>query len=475
MKSDASAEARPEAEVRVDLNGVMAGSIGAAAGLDPQALAGLGGRLADAVQWLEEQRDDGLLPFLDVAARRKALAETRRWADDLRPGTETLVVLAGGGAGRGMSALGAALAGHPRRGGEGAVGLIVLDNVDPEEMHRMLARVDLKRTIFHIVSRSGASVASMAQFLVVRERLVQAFGAIEGGRRLLITTDPEEGMLRQLVNDEGFPGTDFPAALTERFSVLCPELLLGAELMGIPTDDLLAGAASMQRRCQQSPPEANPAAMLAGSFYLLDILHGQVVNILMPYSARLGFFADWWRHLWAESLGKRVEEEGSEVALGPTPIRAMGASDHDSQLQLYLDGPADKVLTFVRVQDHGSPLPISAACADHQEVAPLRGRTMGEVLAAEQLAAEVALARRGRPSLRIDLPAVTPFAMGELFTLMEMTVVILARLHGVDAFSQPAAEGVERRVRALLGGAGAAAAKRELAAWRECREGRWIL
>lgn len=475
MKSDLPAEAPPGREVRVDLNGVMASSIGAAAGLDPQALAGLEERLVEAVGWLEGQRTEGLLPFLDVAARGEALAGTRRWADELRPGTDSLVVLAGGGAGRGVSALGAALAGHPRQGHEGAVGLVVLDNVDPEEMLRVLDRVDLERTVFHIVSRSGASVESMAQFLVVRERLLEAFGAIECGRRLLVTTDSEEGVLRQLVNDEGLHATDFPAGLTERFSVLCPELLLGAELMGIPTDELLAGAASMQRRCLRSNPETNPAAMLAGSLYLLDILHGGVVNIMMPYSTRLGGFADWWRHLWAESLGKRVEEEGSEVALGPTPVCASGASDHYSQLQLYLDGPADKVLTFVRVLDQESPLEISSACADLDEVAPLSGRTMGEVLDAEQLAAELALARRGRPSLRIDLPAVTPFAMGELFTLMEMSVVVLARLHGVDAFSQPAAEGVAHRVCALLGGAGAAAAQEELETWRGRREMRWVL
>jgi glucose-6-phosphate isomerase len=453
----------------------MAGSIGAAAGLEPQAVASLEGRLADAVAWLEEQRGAGLLPFLDVAERHAALAETRRRADELRPGTDTLVVLAGGGAGRGVSALGAALAGHPRRGREGAVGLVVLDNVDPEEMLRVLGRVDLKRTVFHVVSRSGGSVESVAQFLVVREHLLQAFGAIEFSRRLLITTDPEEGILRQLVNDAGFHATDFPAAVTEGFAVLCPELLLGAELMDLPTDELLAGAASMQARCLGTSPQENPAAMLAGTFYLLDILNGGVVNILMPYSTRLRDFADWWRHLWAESLGKRVQDEGCEVALGPTPIRAMGASDHYSQLQLYLDGPADKVLTFLRVLDHQSPLAISAACGDLEEMAPLGGRTMGEVLDAEQLAAEVAFARRGRPSLRIDIPAVTPFAMGELFTLMEMAVVLLARLHGVDAFSQPAAESVERRVLALLGGAGAEAAQEELEAWRGRREGRWIL
>lgn len=462
-------------ELRVDLNGASAAVVGAQAGIDPSVGRGLATRLGAAIAQLEDERMAGHLPFLDVAQRKDALAATRATADALRPGTDTLVVLGGGGAARGVSALAAALADHPRRGREGAVGLVVLDSLDPAEVDRVLSQVDLERTAFHVISAGGSEPDTMAQFLVVRDRLIRKFGALDYTRRLLVTTDAGEGGLRQLVREEGLPASEFPSGLRERFAALCPELLLGSEMMGVDNDALLAGAAAMQERVLRREVLENPAAMLAGALYLLEVLHGGVVHMLMPWAARLWGMANWWSQLWAASLGKRFEEDGTQVALGPTPVRGTGASEHSSQLQMLLDGPADKVVLFVRTLDHGMDAQLPKALPGFPEAAPLAGRGLGELLDAHQLAAEVGLARRGRPSVRIDLPALTPHSMGELMLLLETSVVILARLHGVDPFSSPAAATVQQRALALLGGPGAEDARAEVDAWRRGREGRWIL
>lgn len=470
----AKKEYRPSAtgEIRVDLNGAMAAVVGAQSGVDPAVVHGLSERLEAAVVRLEEQRSSGSMPFLDLAARGEALARTRVHAEQLRPGTDTLVVLGGGGAARGVSALAAALADHPRQGREGAVGLVVLDSLDPAEAARVLGHVNLERTAFHVISGTGSELDTMAQFLVVRERLVSVLGALDYPRRLLVTVESAGSPLGQLAREEGLPVNDFPRGLRPGFAALCPELLLGSEMMGVDTDALLAGASAMQERVLRREVLENPAAMLAGTLYLLEVLHGGVVHVLMPWTARLWGLANWWSQLWAASLGKRIEQEGAQVALGPTPVRATGASEHSAQLQMLLDGPADKVVLFLRTLDHAEAPVLSGIPAG---LAALAGRSLGELLDAQQLAAEVGLARSGRPSVRMDLPAITPRSIGELIMLFEATVVILARLHGVDPFLAPAGETVHRRAAGILGGPGEEGARMEVETWRRRREGRWVL
>jgi glucose-6-phosphate isomerase len=231
----------------------------------------------------------------------------------------------------------------------------------------------------------------------------------------------------------------------------------------------------MDERCRQEDPAVNPAAQLAAARYLLDTLHGIQTAVLMPYSDRLISVADWWRQLWAESLGKRVERDGATVSIGQTPVIAIGAADQHSQIQLFLHGPADKLITFLRVEDHGARVDVPRSYTDIDDVAYLGGHTLGDLLNMEQRATEMALAKRSRPTLTITLPEVTPHVMGQLFYLMEVEAVLTGALFGVDPYSQPGIEETKRLIFGLGGKPGFEAERAEIERWLAAKQARLVL
>lgn len=452
--------------VRIDLNGVFASTIGAASGIHPEELESLRPRLAAAIETLQSERKQGLHPFLDLPVEREALGEMLALADQIRDEADSFVVLGIGGSARGARALASALAHeHEATGGRRSPKLIVADNIDPASFARLLDELDLSRTVFNVVSKSGETSETMAQFLVVRERLLRELGAMDYVKHILVTTDADGGSLRQIVNDEGFPSTSFPGGVSGRFSALSSVHLLPVALLGIDVEEILDGAAAMDARCRNADPEKNPAALLAGVRYLLDVLHGVPTAVLMPYCDRLVPLADWWCQLWAESLGKRVERDGGRLSIGQTPVRAIGAADQHSQMQLYLDGPADKVVTFVRVGDAGVQLEIPRSYPDLEDVAYLGGHELGELLGMEQRAMELALNKRGRPTICIEMPRLTPFTIGQLVYLMEVETTLTAALFGIDPFNQPAVEEGKRLTFGLAGKPGYEAEREEIELW----------
>jgi glucose-6-phosphate isomerase len=456
---------REDAIVRVDLNGAMEHAIGAESGLSQRELATLKPRLVAAIEQLQEERARGLRPFLDLPYQRSALDETLVLAEELRHDLEWFVMLGIGGSALGARAIGTALAPGGGHGGGGRIGLVVADNIDPRSLAALLDNLDLRRTVFNVVSKSGETAETVAQFLVVRERLLRELGAVDYARHLLITTDADGGSLRQIVNDEGFTATSFPAGVGGRYSVLSSVHLLPAALLDVDVAALLDGAAAMDERVKTTTIEENPAAMLAAVRYLLDTLHGASIAVLMPYTDCLSAFASWWCELWAESLGKRLERDGTVLAIGQTPVRALGATDQHSQVQLYADGPADKVVTFVRVEEHGTRVEIPRSYPDIEDVAYLGGHTLGDLLNMEQRATELALQKRGRPTLTIEMPALTAFTLGQLFYLMEVETALACALYGVDPYNQPGIEEGKRLTFGLAGKPGFEAEQREVEAW----------
>jgi len=450
--------------VRIDLNGVFASTIGAATGIHPEELSSLRPRLATAVETLQAERKQGLHPFLDLPRERGPLGDVQALAEQIREEADSFVVLGIGGSARGARALASALA-HEVTGGRRSPKLIVADNIDPASFAHLLDELDLSRTVFNVVSKSGETSETMAQFLIVRERLLRELGAMDYVKHIIVTTEADGGSLRQIVNDEGFPSTSFPGGVSGRFSALSSVHLLPVALLGIDVEQILDGAAAMDERCRNPDPEKNPAALLAGVRYLLDVLHGVPTAVLMPYCDRLVPLADWWCQLWAESLGKRVERDGGRLSIGQTPVRAIGAADQHSQMQLYLDGPADKVVTFVRVADAGVEVEIPRSYPDLEDVAYLGGHELGQLLDMEQRAMELALNKRGRPTIVIEVPRLTPHTVGQLVYLMEVETALTATLFGIDPFNQPAVEEGKRLTFGLAGKPGYEAEREEIERW----------
>lgn len=393
---------------------------------------------------IEARRADGTLGFLKLPHERETVGHIRAFGEGPGQAFDTIVVLGIGGSALGATALRTALLRpfwnelddetreyYPR--------LYVLDNVDPTTVGALLERLDPARTLFNVVSKSGSTAETMAQFLVVRSWLRSA---LDDGYRghFIFTTDPERGVLRRIARDEGIVSLPVPSAVGGRFSVLSSVGLLPAALVGIDIDELLAGAAAMADRCRTDDLRQNPAGLFAVLQHLAQTRAGANVHVMMPYSDRLLGAADWFRQLWAESLGKRLDRGGNEVFTGPTPTVSLGATDQHSQVQLYMEGPFDKTITFLRVANTPDDVNIPSEYPAEPSLAYLGGASLGRLLDAECDATRAALTRRGRMNMTIELPAVTPHAIGELFMLLQIATVYAGELYGVDPLDQPGVE-----------------------------------
>lgn len=329
--------------------------------------------------------------------------------------------------------------------------LYVLDNVDPDETHALLSRLDLRRTLVNVISKSGTTGESMAGYLIVRERLEALVGREGLKDHLVLTTDPVRGTLREIGTELGAPMFDIPPGVGGRFSVLSPVGLLPAVLTGMDVGELLRGARDMAEWIGGTEGWENPACVFAGVHYLQDTLWGRRVSVMMPYSARLRDVADWYRQLWAESLGKAVDRQGRHVNVGPLPVKSLGVTDQHSQLQLYAEGPDDKIITFLGVGEFAHEVLIPAADAGDEALAYLGGRSLAELMWAEQRGTTWALAQRHRPSLTMTLARVDAFQVGALLYLLQMATAIAGELYDVDAFNQPGVELSKEATYALMG------------------------
>jgi len=337
--------------------------------------------------------------------------------------------------GIGGSALGAVTLTHALAD-ECTVDHYALDNVDPAHANRLLADLPLAETVVHVVSRSGTTAETLANFLVVREAMADA--GVDWTERTVVTTGPD-GPLRELSAEHGLPALDVPEGVPGRFSALSSVGLVPAALGGLDVEGLLAGgqagADSLTGSIYDCPAYAYGAVATA----LVD--RGATTNAVMPYAEALEPFAEWFAQLWAESLGK----DGR----GQTPVRALGATDQHSQLQLYRAGRRDKLVTFVRPRERPErEIPET----DVADLSYLGGAGLGELLDAEFEATEASLAAAGRPNVRIEIDRLDAESVGELLYGMEAACVLAGELADVETFTQPAVEWGKRAARGLLGG-----------------------
>lgn len=427
----------------LDYNNMLAPRLGGR-GIDPSRIDGLAERFRAAHADTAARRESGELGFFALAQGGETVREIEEFASGGGQAFSNLVVLGIGGSSLGTIALRTALL-NPfwneldDEGRDYFPRLYVLDNVDPATVGAFLDRVDLRRTLFNVISKSGGTAETMSQYLVVRERLESELGDA-WRRHLLFTTDPENGVLRALAREEGIAALPVPPNVGGRFSVLSAVGLLPAAMVGIDVDALLAGAREMVERCETDDLRRNPAGMFAALQYLADTEAGAPIHVMMPYSDRLRDVADWFRQLWAESLGKQRTRGGEEVFAGPTPVKALGATDQHSQVQLYVEGPFDKTITFLVEREVDREVQIPSAHPEHPELAYLGGHGLGELLRAEMLATEAALAERGRMSMTIELERVDARSLGALLMMLQVATVYAGHLYGVDPMDQPGVE-----------------------------------
>lgn len=443
-------------QVQFYYKNVTADVLGAEDGITRKQFDRMAGLVEPIIAKLEKQRKAGKIRYRDLPYKTETVRRVKTVADSVK-GCENFVVLGIGGSALGNIALQTSL--NPfmynlddsQRAGPR---IFVIDNIDPVQMSSFFKWIfpRLDKTVFNVISKSGRTAETAAQFLTVSKMLTEKLGAGSLKEHIIATTDPSSGTLRKIADCFGLRTLEVPDGVGGRFSVLSAVGLLSAQVAGIDIEQLLAGAARMDMRVSKPNFYRNPAAINAAInwHYYNNNKH---ISVMMSYSYALRDLADWYRQLWAESLGKAKDLSGKEVFVGPTPVKALGATDQHSQVQLYREGPNDKLFTLLEVKNFAADVEIGKEPQTAPELGYLAGAKMSRLLNSEKIGTEYALLKSRRPCLSIVFDEICPYTIGQFIYLFEATTSIAGELFGINTYNQPAVELGKEATFALMGNA----------------------
>lgn len=459
-------EWRNSMRVTLDYNNMTEKFLGEK-GFSDKKLSSYASRANAAFRYVKENRgkDELFMGWTELPYNQKEIvADIQATAKDIRKKFQYFVVLGIGG-----SALGPIMAFNalchlhyndlPKLKRKGPK-FYVEDNVDPVRMRDLLDVIEPEKTCFNIISKSGATSETMAQYLIILDQLTKA--GVKVKDNVIFTTDAQKGNLKK-ISDElgGIKSYVLPDGVGGRFSQLSPVGLLPAAVLGIDIVGLLAGAAYMDSVCNKPAMRHNPALMSA-VLQIAAMEDGKNVGVMMPYSDNLKYLADWYCQLWAESLGKNETLDGTPCNVGQTPVKSLGVTDQHSQVQLYTEGPYDKVVTLLSLKKYACEMPIPHGCENIPDVAFLGGHTMEELIQAENAATAYALTKAGRMNYTLWIPELNAFTLGQLLFLFELQTAYAGAMLNINTFNQPGVEEGKKATFALLGKSGYAAKKEEL-------------
>jgi glucose-6-phosphate isomerase len=431
-------------QIRIDYKNVTSAVIGRKHGISQRQLDSLEKKIKPLISKINKQRKAGQTPFRDLPYNRSISKRVNTLVNVFRKECDYLVVLGIGGSALGNIALDTALRSflpNPNEKQSKRPQLFVLDNVDPAQFSSFLDYIKpkLKTTLFNVISKSGRTSETAAQFMIVRKMLIDALGKNGYQKRVVATTDANEGTLRKITDSDKLKTLEVPDGVGGRYSVLSAVGLFSAAMCGINITQLLAGAIDMDERVSDKNFWKNPAAIIAAINYHY-YTHGKPISVMMPYSHALKDMADWFRQLWAESLGKKLDLKERDVWTGPTPVKALGTTDQHSQVQLYREGPNDKLFTFLQVNNFDQDLTIGPAPDCAPELNYLAGKKMSTLFNNEKKATEYALTQSKRPNLTVIFDRVNAHTIGQFIYLYEVTTSITGALFNINPYDQPAVE-----------------------------------
>jgi glucose-6-phosphate isomerase len=421
-------------------------------GISDARISGLAEKARNIDSQLKQRRNEGGLPYRDLY--KQNIAPILAFADKSKKRFENFVNIGIGGSALGAQALHMAL-NHPQHNllpasARKGMRFFCADNVDPDALAGIFEVCDPTTTLYNVITKSGSTAETMGAFLLVKEQLEKSVGDMWRDH-VVVTTDEKKGDLRKIADTEKLASFLVPDGVGGRFSVLTPVGLLPAACIGIDITGLLAGAADMDHRLESADLLENPAHRYALYHYLLDAQGGKRISVMMPYASGLYGLADWYRQLWAESLGKKYDLDGRIVHVGPTPVKALGVTDQHSQVQLYVEGPFDKVFTILAVGSFSQTLPMKTAYPGTAALDYLDGRSMAELMEAERLGTIYALRAAGRPNMTITFPRINAGTVGQFMFALEAATVFAGGLYHIDPLDQPGVEGGKIAAFALMG------------------------
>jgi glucose-6-phosphate isomerase len=448
-------------DLKIDIGRAKAAAVGAAHGLTPQDLEAIAPRVGAAHEILVRERREGVYGFYDLYKDRAVLEDVLATAKHFGEFKyDNLVVLGIGGSALGTTALVTAL--KPayynvmtRAARKQSQRIFVVDNIDPVTFRQVMRLCPPGKTLYNVISKSGATAETMAQLMIVLEALETKLGAGAVKDHVVVTTNPRgqaSSLLHPVADEYGLKAFAVPLNVGGRFSVFSPVGLFPAAMAGIDIGALLEGCAAMDERCSKGDLD-NPAYLRAALHYVADTAKGKTMAVMMPYADSLRDVADWYRQIWAESLGKRYDLDDREVFAGQTPIKALGVTDQHSQIQLYREGPNDKLITVIEVKNFGRTLRIPETLRAIEDLAYLRGASLNKLMAAELRGTVDALKASQRPVCVITLPRVNEHTVGQLLYMLQVETAMAGRLYHVNTFDQPGVEEGKDIARRLMGGA----------------------
>ncbi len=318
--------------------------------------------------------------------------------------------------------------------------VFIYDNVDPMTLKRILNIIS-QRVLVNVITKSGSTAETIASFMILWQWLKE--NSLRAEDHLIITTDPQKGNLRKIADDYGIRSLPIEPDVVGRYSVLSPVGLLISEALGIDSGEMLRGARDIHIRCMNPDLKQNPALFFSVCIYQMSRLKNRNITVIIPYADRLKPFSEWFCQLWAESLGK----EGK----GLTPYPSVGTTDQHSQLQLWMEGPEDKVVVFIAIEDYGADIEIPYVFTDMEGIGYLGGNKLSKLIKIEQEASEIALTKHSKPNITIKVPKIDAYHLGQLFHFFELVTVFTGILFGVNPFNQPGVEEGKNLTYAMMG------------------------
>lgn len=447
-------------KLKLDFSNVMSSNIGNTHGIDLEEIKNLmaSGNVHNA---LEEKINNETLGFYSLPFNKEVLDEVNSYAEFARDRFTHYINIGIGGSALGPVALQSSLR-SSYYNSTGTPQMYYPDNVDPDWLAEIMEQVDVQKTLFHVVSKSGGTAETAATLLYMMDFLQEKMGK-NFYKNLLFTTDPHKGLLNQIALENAIKCFRIPANVGGRFSVLSPVGLIPAAIAGINIEKLLSGAAQMSKICRNSDLINNPAFIFA-AVHVKMMRKGKNISVMMPYSNKLKDMADWYSQLWAESLGKRFDKHKNIVEVGQTPVKALGATDQHSQVQLYMEGPNDKIITFIEIEKFSNNDLLKNHFPYIKDFNYLEGKTLGGLLNSEKKATEIALTDNQRPNLTIKISEVSEENIGALIFFFQAATAYAGELLDINAFDQPGVEAGKIATYALMDREGYSKRKNEIEA-----------
>lgn len=439
--------------IKVNYNNMMASVIGQQ-GITDDELNKILPLAKSAHNKVEQGRGNAMQGWMDIPYNQTEIVKTiEKTAADIQNRFENFVVLGIGGSALGPIAVFYALKhlyyNELPRSVRKTPRFYVVDNVDPERMNALFDIIDVKNTVFNVITKSGATSETMSQYLIVMDMLKAKLGD-KAREHIIATTSESKGNLIKLAKEQNFATLYIPDGVGGRFSELSPVGLLPAAVVGIDIKQMLKGAQDMDERAKSSDIAQNPALAVAALQYIA-MNKGKNIGVMMPYADSLKYIADWYAQLWAESLGKEVDLDGKTVNVGQTPVKSLGVTDQHSQVQLYNEGPYDKVITFLEVNNFRTDRTIPNGCESFPDVSFLCGHTLAELMTNELKATRYTLTKRGRMNYTISMDKVDEYNIGALLYLMQLQTAYVGAMLNINTYNQPGVEGGKNATYALFG------------------------